>query len=140
VLKLELGGAGLKGSWSGWELLGSLTALRTLDLGDNAELSGQAPASLLLPELRFLSVANTCVEGTLPPSLVASEGLTELLFESSRIEGTIPDSYCKLTNLRKLQGYRTSLSGSLPHCLGNMTSLEQLWLKETDISGSIPEV
>jgi hypothetical protein len=96
------------------EIIGNLTRLEYLDLGDN-DFSGEIPEEL----------------GSL-------EYLVYLRLTGNKLTGPIPDSFTKLANLQTLSAGANKLSGPLPAEFGKMGNLRYIYLYENELSGSLP--
>ncbi len=128
VTNLNLNGFALNGQLP--PEIGDFTALRTLDLGNNPNLTGSLPESLgNLSELRTLRATQTDLTGNLPVSMGNLEKLTELRLAGNRISGTVPGSWTGLSALVVFELSGTGIQSPLPDGLFTQwTSITDLLL------------
>ena len=126
VVKLWLDERGLKGDIP--PQLGSLGALRELNLSKN-ELTGAIPPELgSLPNLRLLALNQNFTPKS-SGAASATDGLS----------GRLPPHLGNLGELRRLAlDDNPFLVGELPLELGNLTNLEHIHLQDTGFSGCLP--
>lgn len=137
VEQLVIRGNGLSGRIPA--ALGSLGALRRLDLSTNANLGGGIPPELKnLGDLMVLAIIETSVSGGIPPELGNLSSLVALDFRSNSMSGGIPPELGNLTSLEILYIVNNGMSGSIPPELGNLSSLRWLHLGRNNLSGKIP--
>jgi len=166
ITGLSLSGFGLKGQLP--PQIGELTALKTLNLGSNPNLTGPLPAELgNLVNLTALMAVTTGLEGPLPAEMGNLNKLTNLQLNNNQISGTIPKEWGGMTALNNFGMFNTKISGpipseiftgwknlatflmndnpnltgSLPEGLGNMTTTQtrfNIHLHECNFTGGIP--
>ncbi|MCY4408997.1 MAG: RecQ family ATP-dependent DNA helicase [Caldilineaceae bacterium] len=118
--------------------LGSLTALKVLDLMEN-KLRGQIPFQLgNLVELETLFLSSNKLSGSIPEALGNLANLEDLLLGDNDLSGEIPLELGKLKKLKALMLDGNRFCGSIPSEMGNLTGLETLILENNLLSGSIP--
>ncbi|UCH93157.1 MAG: hypothetical protein JSV88_23125, partial [Candidatus Aminicenantes bacterium] len=87
--------------------------------------------------VRFLSLSNNNLNGSIPSQLSKLSHLDELFLSNNQLRGNIPytlgNMYLVFLDLSYNQ-----LSGNIPYQLGNHDWLEELWLNNNQLSGSIP--
>ena len=129
-------------------VLGTLQALRVLDLAGN-DLTGPVPPALGdLDSLEQLYLFDNDLGGTIPPSLGNLQKLVVLDLSAARLTGPIPLELTQLPALETLalgQFYdvgprNNQLTGGIPHQLSNLTSLRSLELGFNRLGGTIPVV
>ena len=96
--------------------LGTLSRLRSLEIGGNRGLSGPIPVEL----------------GDLP-------NLESLILQANRLSGAIPAELGRLVHLKGLVLGGNVLSGRVPPELGNLVDLTALGFRNTMLSGPLPE-
>eukprot|EP00899_Mesostigma_viride_P008313 jgi/Mesvir1/17483/Mv25040-RA.5 len=115
-----------------------LTKLRFLSL-QNTNISGSIPSWMtVMPSLASITLATTKLAGTIPPALGSLRPLVSLNLGSTDVSGFIPPELGSLSLLTSLQLYSMKLSGTIPTALGSLTSMVDLELDWTSLSGSIP--
>ncbi|ERM96567.1 probable inactive leucine-rich repeat receptor kinase XIAO [Amborella trichopoda] len=134
VTEITLDGAGYSGSLAPG--VGSLLALKTLDLSNNA-LSGPLPSSLSkLTSLQRLVLSRNAFSGQIPPAISSLASLEELYLDNNRFQGLISPSLTAFHGLRRLELQNNALSGVLP----DMSALPNLYFldaSDNQISGGI---
>ncbi|NLH23219.1 MAG: hypothetical protein GX474_01740, partial [Bacteroidales bacterium] len=166
ITALNLSGFGLKGQLPGQ--IGELTALKSLNLGSNPNLTGPLPREMgNLVNLTALMAVTTGLEGPLPAEMGNLNKLTNLQLNNNQISGTIPKEWGGMTALNNFGMFNTKISGpipdeifsgwknlgtflmngnpnltgSLPEGLGNMTTTQtrfNIHLHECNFTGGIP--
>ena len=166
ITALNLSGFGLKGQLP--PQIGELTALKSLSLGSNPNLTGPLPKEIgTLVNLTTLMAVTTGLEGPLPPEMGNLNKLTNLQLNNNQISGTIPKEWGGMTALNNFEMFNTKISGpipseiftgwknlatflmnnnpnltgSLPEGLGNMTTTQtrfNIHLYECNFTGGIP--
>ncbi|KAH7331313.1 hypothetical protein KP509_20G026000 [Ceratopteris richardii] len=116
--------------------LGALPFLRSLDLSFNM-ISGTIPAELFnkCNKMRFLSVRNNLLEGSMPITIGSCTSLRTLDVSNNRLNNTLPTSMAAFTVLRYLDVSHNSFSGPLPTQFP--PNLQELRLQENRFSGVI---
>ena len=166
ITALNLSGFGLKGQLPGQ--IGELTALKSLNLGSNPNLTGPLSREMgNLVNLMALMAVTTGLEGPLPAEMGNLNKLTNLQLNNNQISGTIPKEWGGMTALNNFGMFNTKISGpipdeifsgwknlgtflmngnpnltgSLPEGLGNMTTTQtrfNIHLHECNFTGGIP--
>lgn len=116
--------------------------LRTLDLSHN-NLSGTIDNSSLIQlfVLTSLNLSSNQLFGPIPPKLLASPSITELVLSYNLFEGPIPapdQSTAPTCPLRVLDLSNNHLSGIIPDTLGSCSELLVLSLSTNQLVGMIP--
>lgn len=145
------------------DFLSGATSLQVLDLSNN-KFDKELPTLLWsLPDLSYVSIVETCSDGSIPPEICQSTSLKVLVLEGLRSgrdckseywdpsgslmggayyvqaeESTVPDCIWKMAQLVTLHLSGNTLQGPLPSDirLPNVTSLS---LTHNRFSGTIPE-
>ena len=118
--------------------VGSLTALRWLDLGAN-QLSGKIPSELgNLVNLEGLKLGLNLLTGEIPSELGNLTSLRQLSLGSNQLSGEIPSELGNLANLEGLSLRRNLLTGEIPSELGSLVNLESLDLAVNQLTGDLP--
>ncbi|XP_047269416.1 LRR receptor-like serine/threonine-protein kinase RGI5 [Capsicum annuum] len=141
----------------------NISAMRTIELMDNNNLTGNLPLNIgsTLPNIESLSLSDINIFGTIPRSLSDCSKLGILDLGGNRLTGMIPTSLGYLTHLEYLilevNQLLTSLSNCrdlkvlslswnplnvmLPLSLGNLssTSLQMFRARDCGIKGEIPK-
>ncbi|XP_057837068.2 leucine-rich repeat receptor protein kinase HPCA1 [Cryptomeria japonica] len=145
ITSLILSSVGLKGSLS--NQIGSLSALQTLDLSYNTELTGRLPGSIgNLVSLKILMMIGCNFIGQIPSALGNLTNLSFLALNSNKFTGPIPATLGKLTNLEWLDLADNQLAGSLPVSNSTQSGLDKLvnanhfHFNLNNLSGTIPPV
>lgn len=138
VVGLELSGNNLTGPIS--PELGSLTALRTVNLNGNTQVGGTIPEEISnLTQLESLFITSMGLSGEVPDIWNSLGSLKNLDFGQNLLEGPLPASIYMLSNLEFLGMAYNNLSGVLSEDLGNLVSLQQLYLDQNGFEGAVPE-
>ncbi|NIM13263.1 MAG: hypothetical protein GTO45_14215 [Candidatus Aminicenantes bacterium] len=87
--------------------------------------------------VRFLSLSNNKLNGSIPSQLSNLTHLEELFLSNNQLSDSIPYTLGNLS-LTVLDLSDNQLSGSIPSQLGNNDWLGELWLNNNQRSGSIP--
>ncbi|MDE2965548.1 MAG: leucine-rich repeat domain-containing protein [Acidobacteriota bacterium] len=136
VTSLALPGNGLSGAIP--PVLGRLSNLQRLHLGDN-QLSGSFPPELgQLSNLQVMSLSLNQLSGPVPTDLARLTNLRELNLGGNQLSNLIPTELGRLSNLQKLYLWGNQLSGSIPTELGGLSKLRELNLGGNQLSGPIP--
>ena len=160
VVALALGANGLKGELPA--AIGDLTALRSLHLQYNKDLTGKIPAELYqLRQLRGLFLGFTALTGELSESLANLTQLDTLDLRTSPYElssswdgnektarnhranpttlsGKLPVALGQLRQAKVIDLSHQSFTGELPKELGNLVQLHTLALYGNKLTGEIP--
>ena len=136
VIRLDLVNNGLTGTIP--SELGSLTNLRSLNLGANG-LTGSIPAELgSLANLETLELSNNELTGSIPEELGLLANLESLALSNNGLTGSIPAELGSLANLRTLELGTNFLTGSIPGGLGSLANLDRLLISYNDVEGPVP--
>lgn len=116
-------------------------ALKFLDAGYNA-IRGTLPANISgRSELRYLSLRNNALSGSIPSQIRhLDHGLLYLDLSSNDLGGTLPPALGRLDNLSYLSLANNPKleDGPIPHSFHRLVKLEGLSLKNTRRTGKIP--
>ncbi|KAB2033041.1 hypothetical protein ES319_D05G420800v1, partial [Gossypium barbadense] len=88
--------------------------------------------------LKYLSLSNSNLQGSISRSLGNLFNLEQLIISDANICGGLPDSMGNLVSLKFLVLSHSNLSGLVPRSLGNLLKLTHLDLSENQLSGQIP--
>ena len=131
VTAINLRDQGLDGTIPG--ALGRLSALTSLNLRSNADLSGEIPGSLnYLSNLTVLNLHSNSHTGDIPD--LSGTMLNMLILPSNELTGSVPAWLNTMTDMTELWLWGNQLAGALPD-LNGMTSLEILKLNGNMVSG-----
>ena len=131
VTAIDLRDQGLDGTIPG--ALGRLSALTSLNLRSNADLSGDIPGSLGdLSNLTVLNLHSNSHTGEIPD--LSGTMLNMLILPSNDLTGSVPAWLNTMTDMTELWLWGNQLTGALPD-LSGMTSLEILKLNGNTVSG-----
>ncbi len=142
ITGLNLSGFGLKGQLP--PQIGELTALKSLNLGNNPNLAGPLPAEMgNLNKLTNLQLNNNMITGTIPREWGGMTALNNFGMFNTKISGPIPSEiFTGWKNLGTfLMNNNPNLTGSLPEGLGNMITTQtrfNIHLHECNFTGGIP--
>lgn len=137
VIKIDLQGEGLYGEIT--PLLGNLSNLINLTIGNNY-LTGTIPPELgNLTNLQFIYLGDSQLTGNIPPELGNLSNLKELYLDDLKFSGSIPGELGELSSLEVFYMPNSGLTGNLPTTLGNLSNLQYLDLIGNKFSGSIPQ-
>ncbi|XP_061338243.1 probable LRR receptor-like serine/threonine-protein kinase At3g47570 [Gastrolobium bilobum] len=136
VTELNLEGYQLRGLIS--PLVGNLSFLINLNLGNNS-FYGKIPQEMSrLLQLQQLSLINNSLTGGIPTNLTSCSDLKEILLSGNNLSGKIP---IEISSLRKLQLFvvqENNLIGGVPPFIGNLSSLTVLLMGDNNLEGDIP--
>ncbi|KAL8192188.1 hypothetical protein R6Q57_028050 [Mikania cordata] len=105
----------------------------------NANVAGPFPAVLCrLTGLKFISLYNNSINGTLSDDLSSCRSLVRLNLAQNFLTGTLPASLAELPELRYLDLTGNNLSGDIPASFGMFQKLEAISLVDNLIDGKIP--
>ncbi|XP_015689819.2 probable inactive receptor kinase At1g48480 [Oryza brachyantha] len=136
VTELRLPGAGLMGTLPS-NVLGNLSALRTLSLRYNA-LTGPIPDDLSrLPELRAIYFQHNSFSGEVPASVFTLKNLVRLDLAGNKFSGEISPDFNKLNRLGTLFLDGNSFTGEIPKL--DLPTLSQFNVSYNKLNGSIPK-
>ena len=136
VTELSLPGNNLSGTLPA--VLGDLTHLKWLVLGEN-DLTGPIPPELAdLAQLEWLVLHDNDLTGPIPPELGELSRLTILDLTDNSLDGAIPAELGALSRLDSLELGNNELSGPIPGELGDLGSLRRLRLSFNQLSGAVP--
>ncbi|XP_042450235.1 leucine-rich repeat receptor protein kinase HPCA1-like [Zingiber officinale] len=144
VTILKLSAMGIKGTLSAD--IGTLSALKTLDLSFNRELGGPLTQNIgNLMKLTTLILAGCSFTGNIPDELGSLQILSYLALNSNQFTGKIPASTGMLSNLYWFDIADNQISGPLPVSNEREPGLDLLHhtkhfhFNKNQLSGSIPE-
>lgn len=110
--------------------------LKFFSVADN-HLTGTLPSTIgQLPDLMYLDLRNNQLEGIFP-SVVAWPSMQNFDASLNVLSGTMPD----ISEAAKLQRFHlnsNALSGTIPQWIGTCSHLQWLELQENSLSGTIP--
>eukprot|EP01018_Ginkgo_biloba_P014151 Gb_19925 [translate_table: standard] len=137
ILRLTITGAGLTGPIPE-NSIGKLTSLEFLDLDNNSitELSSDMWG---LSNLRYLSLSNNNLSGSLPNNIGNFGALNRLDLSENKLSGAIPPALSSLTGLHFLNLSHNLFNGSIPQQIFSCKSLVQLDLSSNKLTGAIPQ-
>lgn len=120
------------------ETFKDLVNLNYLVMGGNAYNSSVPKELAELPDLEYLYIDNSFLEGDL--SFVTSmPKIFELWVDvNPGLTGTIPENIGDVQSLQSISWTECGLTGSLPQSMSNMTDMQQLWLYRNDLTGTVP--
>ncbi|XP_076916406.1 uncharacterized protein LOC143576106 [Bidens hawaiensis] len=114
--------------------------VESIDLS-NANIAGKFPAVLCrLTGLKFVSLYNNSVNGTLSGELSTCQSLQHLNLGQNLLTGELPAKLSDLPELKYLDLTGNNFSGDIPASFGTFKKLEKLSLVDNLISGEIPAV
>ncbi|KAI9349165.1 hypothetical protein BDR26DRAFT_1004269 [Obelidium mucronatum] len=136
--------------------LSHLTSLTRLDLSNNPGLQASlswTPSEtekekdpdqhhhplFELPQLVFLNLTNTGLQGTIPKSINRLSNLQHLLLSRNHLAGEIPVEIGSLVELESLNLRGNTLRGQIPKELGQLRKLKCLNLAMNYFSGEVPK-
>ena len=110
--------------------IGTLSALRRVEIGGNSGLTGLIPFQLSsLADLEVLNLQSNGLTGSIPAVLGRLANLEELLLGSNPLGGQVPRELDNLVRLRGLELRYTMLSSPLPESLVRLSNLSWLALE-----------
>eukprot|EP00750_Incisomonas_marina_P004265 INCI13455.7.p1 GENE.INCI13455.7~~INCI13455.7.p1 ORF type:complete len:1086 (-),score=145.47 INCI13455.7:1924-4998(-) len=119
-------------------VVGSLSNLRTLQLGDNA-ITGAIPASFgSLAGLGKLDLNRNLLSGAVPVSLGSLKQLYYMDFDTNAFTGSVPANLLGVSTLTYVSMNSNLLTGSLPPSLGSALDVVELWMGENKLTGQVP--
>lgn len=106
----------------------------------NNGVGGVLPNELSrLFNLRYLSLQEGVLTGTIPFVLGELQLLQLLDLDFNLLSGSIPESIYNLFNLNQLALNANALTGTLSSSIGQLTSLVFLQLDQNTLNGTIPQ-
>eukprot|EP01018_Ginkgo_biloba_P025025 Gb_02426 [translate_table: standard] len=136
VTSLSLSTMNLKGKLAGD--IGFLTALKSLDLSYNKDLTGTIPSTIgELINLDTLIMIGCGFTGPIPNELGNLRNLTFLALNSNKLSGQIPSSLGNLAELYWLDIADNNIGGTLPVSTANAPGLDNL-TKAKHLNASAP--
>ncbi|KAF3786934.1 Receptor-like protein 12 [Nymphaea thermarum] len=109
-----------------------------LDFSSNRYVSN-IPSNVNSTFLRYLSISDSNITGSIPESLCNSEMLMVVDLSNNRLEGSIPYCLRNSTKLFALDLGKNQLSGPIPDVFGSVCSLMILNLNSNRLRGSVPK-
>lgn len=107
----------------------------------NANVAGPFPSVLCrLTGLKFISLYNNSINGTLSDDLSTCRSLVHLNLAQNLLTGTLPHSLSELPELKYLDLTGNNFSGDIPTSFGLFQKLEVISLVDNLIDGKIPAV
>jgi hypothetical protein len=126
---------GTEGSWYGVKV--GYGNVRFLSLSNN-NLNGSIPSQLSnLSHLEELFLSNNQLRGNIPYKL-GNMGLVVLDLSYNQLNGSIPSQLCNNDWFGEIWLNNNQLSGSIPSQIGNLWDLVTLDLSHNQLSGTIP--
>eukprot|EP00798_Chlamydomonas_sp_ICE-L_P025222 gene25222-10867_t len=124
-------------------VLGELTTLTSLTLGNTVLLTGMLPLEWAsLTDLVELMVSdshmNPSLSGPLPSSLSLLTGLTSIDLSSNSLTSSLPPAWSSLANMSVLNLAGNSLTSSLPPAWSSLSNLGVLNLAGNSLTSSLP--
>lgn len=105
----------------------------------NANVAGPFPSVLCrLTGLKFISLYNNSINGTLSGDISACRSLVHLNLAQNLLTGTLPHTLSELPELKYLDLTGNNFSGDIPASYGLFPKLEALSLVDNLIDGKIP--
>lgn len=104
-----------------------------------AGLRGEIPPEIAgLTALESLDLGNNSLSGEIPKELGVITGLESLSLYNNQLTGGIPAELGNLSNLKALNLNDNMLSGDIPSTLGNLSALFILRLEGNELTGCVP--
>ncbi|QSE95857.1 T9SS type A sorting domain-containing protein [Fulvivirga lutea] len=133
VSRLYFYGNNLNGSLP--EEIGNLTALKSLNIGNNNSLSGDIPSSIgNLLSLEYIDFFQTSIS-SIPPDINKLVNLVSLESTFSNIT-SLPEELFSLVNLTELNLFSNNLNGEIPTQIGELSNLIYLNLGNNDFNNA----
>ncbi|XVE68082.1 hypothetical protein DITRI_Ditri09bG0040800 [Diplodiscus trichospermus] len=102
-------------------------------------VNGSIPPQIgALSSLEYLKLSNNYLTGSIPLELGNLKSLLFLQIQNCKITGSIPSTLGNLTNLKLLDISSSHNTGPIPSTLGNLANLKVLALRYNRIAGIIP--
>ena len=120
------------------QVFAKLSNLEYLAMEGNAYNSSLPSELVQLPELKYLYVGSSFLEGGIDfiPNM---KSMYEIwLDDNPNLKGTISAEVGTLDQLASLSVSNCGLTGSIPTEMGLMTDMIQLWLSDNSLTGNIP--
>nr|CAB3490980.1 unnamed protein product [Digitaria exilis] len=138
ITRLSLQGANLVGQLDTLRFQ-SLPYLTSLDLSDNAYLSGTIPPGISsLSLLSIFNISGDHLSGEIPPTVGDLGRLTKMDLSNNNLSGQIPPALGNLSRLTSLYLFGNNLTGNIPWQLGKLQDIEYLDLSSNLLHGEIP--
>ena len=106
--------------------MSALTLLDSLDFDNNENIQGEIPDSLgSLQALRFLDINTNRLTGSLPNALCNASSLERIDVQKNSMEGAIPSCIGTLNSLQVLALDENGFIGTIPTNFGQLDSLRK---------------
>lgn len=129
------------GEWCRWSWIGCTENGKVSKLNIyGKKLNGYLVNEIMhLRELKFVSISNSDIGGTIPSQLGSLVMLETLKLKDNELSGALPDEIWGLTNLKVLDlGGNSELEGTIPKTVADMVALEIFDITDCSIHGTIP--
>ena len=113
------------------------TALTSLQAHHN-QISGDLRSLALLTHLRYLSLDDNQLTGSLGTSIGLLTNLEDLLLYNNALTSSIPSDIGNLSALQVLGLHTNQLVGSIPTEVGVLSNLKAMWLYDNALTGPLP--
>jgi hypothetical protein len=121
-------------------VVGDLTNLQHLKLGNNYFLEGTLPSSLSnLTNLKTFAVDLTELSGPLFDIALQWPELEFLSLGATKFTGTIPTEIAEFKHLNYFQIFNTLFEGTIPNEMMSLTMLKELSLSGPNWNSTLPE-
>lgn len=123
------------------DFLRAAGSLQVLDMSRN-RFDKQLPREIWqLPKLRYVSIVETCSDGTIPREICDSSSLSVLILEGVRSGYGCREAYWDPTHfLLENAYYVESINSIVPDCIWTLSKLNTLHLSGNTLHGTIPDL